>query len=80
MAWQSEGGRAMEGRAATDTELQALEARVEAAFLYGVTTTGVFCRCGCPSRLARPENISIFEDVVQARAAGFRPCRRCRPA
>ena len=48
-------------------------------FLYAVTTTGVFCRPSCASRPARPENLRFFPDVESARAAGFRPCKRCRP-
>ena len=49
-------------------------------FFYGVITTGVFCRPSCASRAARPENLRFFPDPDSALAAGFRPCRRCRPA
>lgn len=48
-------------------------------FLYGVITTGVFCRPSCNSRQARPENLRFFADADAARAAGFRPCKRCQP-
>ena len=48
-------------------------------FVYGVVTTGVFCRPSCASRPARPENLRFFADVQPATEAGFRPCRRCRP-
>ncbi|MDD3445348.1 MAG: Ada metal-binding domain-containing protein, partial [Zavarzinia sp.] len=48
-------------------------------FFYGVTTTGVVCRPGCPSRRARRENVRFFADLATAEAAGFRPCKRCRP-
>lgn len=48
-------------------------------FVYAVTTTGVFCRPGCPSRRPRHDNVRFFDDAAAARAAGFRPCRRCRP-
>lgn len=48
-------------------------------FVYAVRTTGVFCRPSCPSRLARRENVSFHVDAAAARAAGFRPCLRCRP-
>ena len=60
----------------------ALAARDKAAdgtFVYSVATTGVFCRPSCPSRPARRENVAFHRDAAQARAAGFRPCRRCRP-
>jgi AraC family transcriptional regulator of adaptative response/methylated-DNA-[protein]-cysteine methyltransferase len=53
--------------------------RYDDRFVYGVVTTGVFCRPSCPSRRARPENLRFFPDGDAARSAGFRPCRRCRP-
>jgi AraC family transcriptional regulator of adaptative response/methylated-DNA-[protein]-cysteine methyltransferase len=61
---------------------QAVVARdraAEGSFLYAVTTTGVFCRPTCPSRRPRRENTRFFATVSDADAAGFRPCRRCRP-
>ncbi len=51
-----------------------------ARFVYGVTTTGVFCRPGCASRRPLRENVRFFSSVVEAQAAGFRPCKRCSPA
>jgi AraC family transcriptional regulator of adaptative response/methylated-DNA-[protein]-cysteine methyltransferase len=51
----------------------------DGAFVYAVTTTGVFCRPGCPSRRPRRENVRIFAAPSEAEAAGFRECRRCRP-
>jgi AraC family transcriptional regulator, regulatory protein of adaptative response / methylated-DNA-[protein]-cysteine methyltransferase len=51
----------------------------DGVFFYSVTTTGVYCRPCCPARLARRENVSFHETVGQARRAGFRPCKRCRP-
>lgn len=47
--------------------------------LYAVRTTGIVCRVGCPSRAPRPENVVHFADLGAALAAGFRPCKRCRP-
>lgn len=51
----------------------------DAPFLYGVRTTGVYCRPGCASRLPRRENVVFFVSQNEAEAAGFRACRRCRP-
>lgn len=48
-------------------------------FVYSVRTTGVFCRPSCGSRLPKRENVVFHPGVVEAQAAGFRPCRRCRP-
>jgi len=49
------------------------------ARLYGVVTTGVYCRPECPSRPPRPGNVRFFADCADAEAAGLRACKRCRP-
>jgi AraC family transcriptional regulator of adaptative response / DNA-3-methyladenine glycosylase II len=54
--------------------------RFDGRFVLGVRTTGIFCRPVCPAPTARAENVEYFETVEGARAAGYRPCRRCRPA
>ncbi len=46
---------------------------------YSVSTTGVYCRPSCPSRMANPKNVQIHDSLESARATGFRPCRRCNP-
>ena len=51
----------------------------EARF-YGVATMGIFCRPACPSRPPKPENVRFFAAVTDAEAAGYRACKRCRPA
>ena len=56
------------------------DARFDGRAFVGVATTGVFCRLTCPARKPRPENCSFFGTVAECLAAGFRPCRRCRPA
>ncbi|MDT9724869.1 helix-turn-helix domain-containing protein [Xylanibacillus composti] len=48
-------------------------------FLYGLRTTGIFCKPSCRSRLPNRRNVLIFEDASEAVAAGFRPCKRCKP-
>ncbi|MFP5250080.1 MAG: bifunctional transcriptional activator/DNA repair enzyme AdaA [Acidobacteriota bacterium] len=50
-----------------------------AGFFYGVTTTGVFCRTGCASRRPLRAHVRYFTTLEEAGAAGFRPCKRCRP-
>src|SRR5262245_17946771 len=52
----------------------------DGAFVYSVKTTGVYCRPACPSRLALRKNVQFHASCEAAEAAGFRPCRRCRPA
>ncbi len=48
-------------------------------FCYAVITTGIYCRPDCGARLALRENVRFFATPDEARAAGFRPCKRCRP-
>jgi AraC family transcriptional regulator of adaptative response/methylated-DNA-[protein]-cysteine methyltransferase len=48
-------------------------------FVYGVLTTGVYCRPACASRLPNRENVRFFETSIEAEKAGFRPCKRCKP-
>ena len=48
-------------------------------FVFGVTSTGIYCRPGCPSRQPRRDHVRFFDTPKAARAAGFRACLRCRP-
>ena len=51
----------------------------DGVFYYSVLTTGVYCRPSCASRLARRDNVAFHATCEAAEAAGFRPCKRCRP-
>ena len=55
------------------------DASQDGRFFYSVRTTGVYCRPGCASRQPRRENVAFYETADAAEAAGFRPCKRCRP-
>jgi AraC family transcriptional regulator of adaptative response / DNA-3-methyladenine glycosylase II len=57
----------------------ARDARLDGRFLTGVLTTGIYCLASCPARKPRPENVRFFDTEADAKAAGFRSCRRCRP-
>ncbi len=59
--------------------IAARDRAADGAFVYAVTTTGVYCRPSCPARRAKPEHVRFFATPAQAARAGFRPCRRCRP-
>lgn len=50
-----------------------------AAFVYAVRSTGIYCRPGCAARRPRRDNTAFFAGPSDARAAGYRPCMRCRP-
>lgn len=66
--------------AATWQAIETRDARFDGRFVYGVTSTGVFCRPTCPSRRPRRDRVRVFTAPADAVAAGFRACRRCRPA
>lgn len=55
------------------------DAGADGSFVYSVATTGVYCRPSCPARTPRPRNVAFHADPAAAEAAGFRPCKRCRP-
>ena len=57
----------------------ARDASADGTFVYSVRTTGVYCRPSCPARHARPENVRFHASPAAAAAAGFRPCKRCKP-
>lgn len=57
----------------------ARDARLSGAFVYGVRSTGVYCRPGCPSRRPGRDQVVFFATPQAAEQAHFRPCQRCRP-
>jgi AraC family transcriptional regulator, regulatory protein of adaptative response / methylated-DNA-[protein]-cysteine methyltransferase len=57
----------------------ARDKNADGEFFYSVRTTGVYCRPSCPSRAAKRENVTFYKTVAAAEAAGFRPCKRCKP-
>lgn len=68
--------------AADDPRWQRIIARDKTAdgnLWYSVSTTGVYCRPSCPSRTANPKNVQIHDSLANAKATGFRPCKRCNP-
>src|SRR5579863_4993363 len=78
------GAPAMTG----DTELEpdicwqamrSRDRRFDGRFFVAAVTTGIYCRPICPVPFAKPNNIALFPCAAAAEAAGFRPCRRCRP-
>jgi AraC family transcriptional regulator of adaptative response/methylated-DNA-[protein]-cysteine methyltransferase len=52
---------------------------LDGTFVFGVSSTGVFCRPSCPSKRPRRENVSFFANAAAAQQAGYRACLRCRP-
>lgn len=63
-------------------QLARLQKLAQSGFRYeGVKSTKIFCFPTCyHGRRVREENFVFFRDVADARAAGYRPCKDCRPA
>lgn len=57
----------------------ARDAAYDGLFFVGVRTTGIFCRPVCPARSPLPKNVEYYASVSAALAAGYRPCKRCKP-
>src|SRR5512134_3654055 len=55
------------------------DARSDGAFVYAVRSTGIYCCPSCPSRRPHRRHVAFFRHPAEAEAAGFRPCKRCRP-
>jgi methylphosphotriester-DNA--protein-cysteine methyltransferase len=53
---------------------------LDGLFIVAVRTTGIYCRPSCrPPRRPKPENVEFFGTPFEAKQAGFRPCKLCRP-
>ena len=61
------------------TAISARNKSADGVYFYAVRTTGVYCKPSCGARLPKPDNVVFFARGVEAKAAGFRPCRRCWP-
>jgi AraC family transcriptional regulator of adaptative response / DNA-3-methyladenine glycosylase II len=57
----------------------AREGRYDGKFLIGVLTTGIYCLPSCAARPPKPENVRLYRTEDEAKAAGLRACKRCRP-
>ena len=66
-------------RDAYQLAVDARDSRFDGVFFVGITTTRVYCRPCCPSRLAYDRHRRFFNSAAAAERAGYRPCLRCRP-
>lgn len=48
-------------------------------YITAVKTTGIYCLPGCRARKPKLEHVEFFATPEAVRAAGYRPCKICRP-
>lgn len=58
---------------------EARDRHSDGRFVGAVRTTGIYCKPSCPARHPKREHVTFFRDAAEARAAGYRACRRCKP-
>jgi AraC family transcriptional regulator of adaptative response/methylated-DNA-[protein]-cysteine methyltransferase len=61
------------------TMVLARDLAADGTFVYGVKSTGIFCRPSCPSRRPSRDQVEFFKSPAEAQQAGYRACRRCQP-
>src|SRR5216684_5387094 len=63
-------------------QLARLQKLAQSGYRYeGIRSTRIFCFPTCyHGRRAREQNFVFFHDEAEARAAGYLPCKDCRPA
>lgn len=69
----------LDGDAARWTAILQRDARLDGLLYYGVASTGIYCRPVCRARRPKIENVAFFRSCAEAEAAGYRPCKLCRP-
>ena len=60
--------------------VEARDAAFDGRFVFGVQSTGIYCRPSCPSRRPRRDRVRFFDRPAEAEAVGFRACLRCDPS
>src|SRR6202166_5373634 len=58
---------------------RARDPRFDGVFFIGITTTGIYCRPICPTRIVISSRRRFFFSAAAAERSGYRPCLRCRP-
>lgn len=57
----------------------ARDAGWDGRFVFGVRTTGIYCKPSCPAKRPNRKSVIFFKNGNEARSNGFRPCKRCHP-
>ena len=58
---------------------KAKDTRFDGRFFVGISSTGIYCRPICRTKLAKVENCTFYTTAAEAEQAGYRPCLLCRP-
>jgi AraC family transcriptional regulator of adaptative response / DNA-3-methyladenine glycosylase II len=58
---------------------EARKGKFDGKFILGVMTTGIYCLPSCAARPPKSQNVRLFTTEAEAKAAGLRACKRCRP-
>ena len=61
------------------TAVEEHDASKDGTFVYGVSTTGIYCRPSCSARRPLRKNVRFFATPADAEHAGLRACLRCKP-
>jgi AraC family transcriptional regulator of adaptative response/methylated-DNA-[protein]-cysteine methyltransferase len=61
------------------TAIENRDASKDGEFVYGVVTTGVYCKPSCAARRALRKNVRFYATPAEAEQDGLRACRRCKP-
>jgi AraC family transcriptional regulator of adaptative response/methylated-DNA-[protein]-cysteine methyltransferase len=59
--------------------VQQHDASKDGTFVYGVLTTGVYCKPSCASRRPLRKNVRFYATPADAERDGLRACLRCKP-
>jgi AraC family transcriptional regulator, regulatory protein of adaptative response / methylated-DNA-[protein]-cysteine methyltransferase len=51
----------------------------DGAFVFAVSSTGIYCKPSCPARHPQIEHVVFFSGPDEAERSGFRACKRCHP-
>lgn len=55
------------------------EPTYDGVYYTAVLTTHIVCRPSCRARTPKAGNVVFYDSLEKAVAAGFRPCKRCKP-
>jgi AraC family transcriptional regulator of adaptative response / methylphosphotriester-DNA alkyltransferase methyltransferase len=55
------------------------ESTFDGIYYTGVRTTKIVCRPSCRAKTPLARNVTFYRSLEAALAAGFRPCKRCKP-